>query len=93
MSCLKSFQGICVMMPAPSPESASAEQAPRCSMHPRDVRACTQRWSCPENSTCPYSQEEDASSKAAAAGNGMQQLLWPRAVGSAEQQDMVIAGA
>ena len=45
MSSLKSFQGICVMMPAPSPESASAEQAPRCSMHPREVRACKVQYS------------------------------------------------
>ncbi len=27
-------------MPAPSPESSSAEQAPRCSIHPKDVSAC-----------------------------------------------------
>lgn len=38
-SCLNRSQGIWVMMPAPSPESLSAEHAPRCSMHPREVRA------------------------------------------------------
>ena len=36
----RSFQGTCIMMPAPSPESSSAEQAPRCSMQPRACRAC-----------------------------------------------------
>ena len=39
------FQGICVMMPAPSPLSSSALHPPRCSMHPSAVSACdTVRW-------------------------------------------------
>mmetsp|Transcript_22031 Transcript_22031/g.48086 ORF Transcript_22031/g.48086 Transcript_22031/m.48086 type:complete len:207 (-) Transcript_22031:201-821(-) len=40
-SFLSSFQGIWVINPAPSPESSSAEHAPRCSMHPKAVRACS----------------------------------------------------
>mmetsp|Transcript_31685 Transcript_31685/g.53238 ORF Transcript_31685/g.53238 Transcript_31685/m.53238 type:complete len:255 (+) Transcript_31685:1445-2209(+) len=34
------FQGICTITPAPSPESSSAEHPPRCSMQPSPVRAC-----------------------------------------------------
>lgn len=39
ISALRSFQGMSVMRPAPSPESSSAEHAPRCSMHPSAVSA------------------------------------------------------
>ena len=38
-SCLNRSHGIWVISPAPSPESLSAEQAPRCSMHPSEVSA------------------------------------------------------
>mmetsp|Transcript_956 Transcript_956/g.4049 ORF Transcript_956/g.4049 Transcript_956/m.4049 type:complete len:266 (-) Transcript_956:908-1705(-) len=34
----KSFHGMCVMTPTPSPESLSAEHAPRCSMHPTAIK-------------------------------------------------------
>lgn len=36
---LKSPQGMEVITPAPSPESLSAPHPPRCSIHPKDVRA------------------------------------------------------
>ena len=39
-SCLNSSHGICVIMPAPSPEISSAEQAPLCSIQLRAVTAC-----------------------------------------------------
>jgi hypothetical protein len=42
MVCWMRLHGMCVMMPAPSPESLSAEQAPRCSIQPRAKRAWTE---------------------------------------------------
>ena len=46
ISALKSAQGSFIMMPAPSPDTSSAEQAPRCSMQPSAVSACSNSMQC-----------------------------------------------